>query len=68
LNWTKCNIDGASNGNPGLASCGGVFRDNNADFLGCFAEPLGIKSSYQAELCGAMRAIEITFEKHWRNL
>jgi hypothetical protein len=26
LNWIKCNIDGASNGNPGLSSCGGIFR------------------------------------------
>ncbi|KAK2367484.1 serum response factor protein A [Trifolium repens] len=59
LNWIKCNTDGASSGNPGLASCGGVFRDHNADFLLAFAEPLGIASSYFAELSGVIKAIEI---------
>ncbi|CAJ2637539.1 unnamed protein product [Trifolium pratense] len=68
LNWIKCNIDGASSGNPGNASCGGVFRDHNADFVYAFTEPLGVGSSYFAEFCGAMRAIEIAFEKNWLNI
>jgi ribonuclease HI len=68
LNWVKCNTDGASNGNPGIASCGGVFRDSNADFLFAFAEPLGIASSYSTELCGAMKAIEIAYNKRWNNI
>jgi hypothetical protein len=29
FSWKKCNIDGASCGNPGFASCGGVYRDSN---------------------------------------
>ncbi|GAU31934.1 hypothetical protein TSUD_288680 [Trifolium subterraneum] len=28
LNWFKCNTYGASSGNPGNVSCGGVFRDH----------------------------------------
>jgi ribonuclease HI len=68
LNWVKCNTDGASVGNPGNASCGGVFRDSNADFLLAFAEPLGFASSYFAELCGVMKAIEIAYNKHWTNI
>jgi hypothetical protein len=68
LNWVKCNTDGASVGNPGNASCGGVFRDFNADFLLAFAEPLGFASSYFAELCGVMKAIEIAYNKHWTNI
>jgi ribonuclease HI len=68
LNWIKCNTDGASSGNPGLASCGGVFRDHNADFLLAFAEPLGIASSYFAELSGVIKAIEIAFDNQWNNL
>ncbi|GAU41845.1 hypothetical protein TSUD_177560 [Trifolium subterraneum] len=68
LNWTKCNIDGASCGNPGIASCGGIFRDHNVDFVLAFAKPLGIASSYFAELCGAMNAIEIAYSKNWFNL
>jgi ribonuclease HI len=68
LNWYKCNIDGASNGNPGNASCGGLFRDHASDFIFAFAEPLGIASSFVAEISGAMRAIEIAFQHHWNNL
>ncbi|GAU27921.1 hypothetical protein TSUD_160160 [Trifolium subterraneum] len=68
LNWFKCNTYGASSGNPGNASCGGVFRDHNADFVYAFAEPLGFASSYFAELCGAMRAIEIAYDKNWLNI
>jgi ribonuclease HI len=45
-----------------------VFRDSNADFLFAFAEPLGIASSYSAELCGAMKAIEIAYNKRWNNI
>jgi hypothetical protein len=33
LNWTKCNIDGACS--QGLASCSGVFRNHEAEFMLC---------------------------------
>ena len=26
--WMKLNTDGSANGNPGLAGCGGVIRDD----------------------------------------
>jgi ribonuclease HI len=68
LNWVKCNIDGASHGNPGPASCGGVFRNYQANFLYAFAKPLGFASSYHAELCGAMQAVDIAFCRNWKNL
>jgi len=68
VNWTKCNIDGASQGNPGTSACGGIFRDHNADFLYCFFEPLGNSNSYYAELCAFMRAIEIANLKNWNNI
>jgi ribonuclease HI len=67
-NWLKCNIDGASNGNPRVASSGGVFRDANGDFLFAFDEPLGFENAFFAELCGAMNAIEIAFHKSWLNM
>ena len=66
--WIKCNIDGASQRNLEPSSCGGVFRNGNADVLYCFAEPLGIKTSFQAELCGFMRAIKIAYQKNWNNI
>lgn len=68
LNWTKCNINGASQGNPSTSASGGTFRDHNADFLYCFSEPLGIRSSYYAELCAFVRATEIAKQKNWNNI
>jgi ribonuclease HI len=68
IDWLKCNIDGAAVGCPGSASCGGVFRNHSADFILGFAEPLGLTTSYFAELCGAMRAIEIAFQNNWHNI
>jgi ribonuclease HI len=67
VSWIKCNIDGASSGNPGIASCGGVFRNSDSEFISAFAEPLGVGSSYFAEMSGALRAIEIAFANNWTN-
>jgi ribonuclease HI len=68
LNWVKCNCDGASLGNPGLSACGGLFRNSNASFLGAFASNLGINTSLNSELIGAMLAIEIANSKGWTQL
>jgi hypothetical protein len=43
LLWVKCNSDGVSKGNPGPSACGGIFRDSQANDLGCFASNLGLK-------------------------
>ncbi|PNX55951.1 ribonuclease H [Trifolium pratense] len=51
--------DGAAKGNPGLAGCVGIFRNHVSDMLYCFAEPLGAATSFQAELCAVMSAVEI---------
>jgi len=66
FNWIKCNIDGASIGNPGPASCGGIFRNKNANFHGAFAYNLGNSNSLVAELNGAMFAIEMAHQRGWR--
>ncbi|GAU47028.1 hypothetical protein TSUD_239850 [Trifolium subterraneum] len=64
----KCNIDGAAKGNTGLAGCGGVFRNHEANLLYYFAEPLGFFTSFQAELSAAISAIEVAFRFNWHNL
>jgi ribonuclease HI len=64
--WTKCNIDGACS--QGLASCSGVFRNHDDEFLLGFAEPLAPCSPFQAELCGAMRAIELAHQYKLKNI
>jgi len=61
FNWIKCNIDGASVGNPGPSSCGGIFRDSDAAFLGAFVYILVNTNSLVAELNGAMFAIELAY-------
>ncbi|PNX74819.1 ribonuclease H [Trifolium pratense] len=55
----KCNTDGTAKECPGPAACGGIFRDNIADVVGCFTENLNISTVFHAELIGAMHAIEI---------
>jgi hypothetical protein len=35
--WFKLNTDGASRGNPGSASAGGVLRNSMGDWCGGFA-------------------------------
>ncbi|XP_045794076.1 uncharacterized protein LOC123888954 [Trifolium pratense] len=64
--WVKCNIDGAANNLT--SSCAGIFRNHNADFLCGFAENTGLKSAFMAELCGAMKAIELAHNRNWSNL
>jgi len=66
--WTKCNTNEISNGNPDISPCGSIFRDHEANFLSCFVEPFSITSSYTAEHCGAMRAIELAYQRNWRSL
>jgi len=64
--WIKCNSDGSAQGVPGLASCGGIYRNANAEHLGSFFFNIGVGSSFQVELIGAMLAIEIADSMNWR--
>lgn len=66
FNWIKCNVDGASVGNPGAASCGGIYRDKNGVLVGAFAYNLGISNSLFGELNGARYAIELARKQHFR--
>ncbi|CAJ2637271.1 unnamed protein product [Trifolium pratense] len=42
----KCNTDGSSFGNPGMATCAGIFRNHNGASLGCFAYNIGIATAF----------------------
>jgi ribonuclease HI len=59
---------GAFCGSSGNASCGGIFRDHEAEFVYGFAEPLTASNAFIAEICGFMRAIEIAYQKSWNHL
>ncbi|GAU40207.1 hypothetical protein TSUD_397340 [Trifolium subterraneum] len=67
-NWVKCNTDGPALGRPGLASCGALFRDYTATFLGGFSINIGNSYALHAELISVMNAIEIAHSKGWNNL
>jgi len=66
LNWVKCNTDGAAS--SGKAACGGIYRNADSEFLGAFAINIGNTSALNAELIGAMVAIELAHLKQWHNL
>jgi len=67
-NWVKCNTDGASQGNLGVATCAGIFRNSHGESRGCFAANLGIANALHAELMGVILAIEIASDKQLNHL
>ncbi|GMI67397.1 hypothetical protein HRI_000409000 [Hibiscus trionum] len=48
--WIKINIDSARNSSTGVASCGGVERDEIMQWRFGFSKKIGICSSFDAEL------------------
>ncbi|MCI00173.1 ribonuclease H protein, partial [Trifolium medium] len=68
LHWVKRNSDGASKGNPNPSACGGIFKDNQVNDLGCFASNLGVSDAFSHELFGAITTIEIAQRRGWNQL
>ena len=48
----KLNTDDSANGNPSLAGCGGVIRDDSGQWIVGFSKCIGITSSFATELWG----------------
>ncbi|KAG7578919.1 Reverse transcriptase domain [Arabidopsis thaliana x Arabidopsis arenosa] len=61
--WIKINTDGASHGNPGLATTGGVLRDSDGNWCGGFALKIGICSAPLAELWGVYYGLYLAWER-----
>ncbi|KFK31628.1 hypothetical protein AALP_AA6G137400 [Arabis alpina] len=61
--WMKLNTDGASRGNPGLATAGGVLRNSDGSWCGGFVVNIGICSAPLAELWGVYYGLYIAWEK-----
>lgn len=61
--WLKLNTDGASRGNPGLATSGGVLRDEDGRWCGGFAVNIGRCSAPLAELWGVYYGLYVAWEK-----
>ena len=60
--WFKLNTDGASRGNPGLATAGGVLRNSDGEWCSGFALNIGICSATLAELWGVYYGLYIAWE------
>ncbi|CAA7038516.1 unnamed protein product [Microthlaspi erraticum] len=60
--WWKINTDGASRGNPGLATAGGVLRDKSGSWICGFALNIGICSAPLAELWGVYYGLLMAWE------
>ncbi|GAU14007.1 hypothetical protein TSUD_168320 [Trifolium subterraneum] len=54
--------------NPGIFACGGIFRNADSTFLGAYALNLGVSTSLNDELIGAMLAIETAASKGWSHI
>ena len=61
--WLKLNTDGASRGNPGLATAGGVLRNADGDWCGGFVLNIGRCSAPLAELWGVYYGLYIAWER-----
>ena len=61
--WFKVNTDGASRGNPGLATASGVLRDENGSWLCGFGLNIGRCSAPLAELWGVYYGLLIAWHK-----
>jgi len=61
--WIKCNIDDATH--DSITSCGGIFRDYQTNFLGCFAFNIGILYALSAEIMRFILTIELAHKKGW---
>ncbi|KAG7585508.1 Ribonuclease H domain [Arabidopsis thaliana x Arabidopsis arenosa] len=66
--WVKISTDGASHGNPGPATAGGVIRGFDGEWLGGFALNIGICSAPLAELWGVYYGLVIAWERGFRRV
>ncbi|KAL6128419.1 hypothetical protein ACLB2K_071774 [Fragaria x ananassa] len=66
--WLKLNTDGFSKGNPGLAGCGGVFRDRFSCFIGGYRQGLGTQTAFFAELMAVILGVEFAFHFGWHHV
>lgn len=68
IGMLKCNVDGASKGNPGISGVGGVIRDSNKKFLGYFALGIGFGWAYEAEVKEILQGLLFCQQFLFRNV
>nr|XP_011470775.1 PREDICTED: glucan endo-1,3-beta-glucosidase, basic isoform-like [Fragaria vesca subsp. vesca] len=65
---SEINTDGLSKGNPSLAGCGGVFKDNFGRFIGGYYQGLGTQIAFFAELMAVILGVEFAFHFGWHHI
>ncbi|KAK0573533.1 hypothetical protein LWI29_009571 [Acer saccharum] len=68
VEWIKLNVDGSRNFDLGSIVAGGVFRDNNHNWLGGFAMNKGVGSALEAEMWGILEGIRIAWKAGYKKL
>ena len=66
--YMKCNIDGASKGNPGIASYGGVIRGDKGCIQYIFHCNLGRDTNNMVELMALEKCLEILKNENIQNI
>ncbi|CAL1409602.1 unnamed protein product [Linum trigynum] len=61
-------MDGASQGNPGMATAGGSLRDDEGDWIGGFVSKIGEATALLAELWGIHQGLQFTWRKGYKFL
>lgn len=66
--WFKLNVDDASKGNPGVARCGGVIRDETGYWITGFGHNIGLCTVFTEELSGVLKRLGMAWNRGIRNL
>lgn len=64
LGWYKCNIDGASKGNPGPSSAAFCVRNSEGDILGVKRRSLPLSTGIVAEAVAIREGIQFCIERN----
>ena len=57
IGWMKLNTDGSVIGSMGVASYGGVIRDDCGNWISSFTKRIGITNSFIAEMWGLRKGL-----------
>ncbi|KAL8143934.1 hypothetical protein V2J09_016966 [Rumex salicifolius] len=66
--WYKVNTDGAKESSMGVATAGGVIRDDSGVWLDGFVKNIGVCSVVAAELWGLYHGLELAWDLGYRKL
>lgn len=61
--WLKENFEGATKGNPGLASCGVILKDCYGNYIVIVASPNSIQTSHVVKAMASVQICEVAAEK-----